>query len=470
MRAQRYWLSAWMCVWVLALSTVGRAEVYFQVVAGGIETAPDGVVARESGATIRLAKGANLRLSPGAKLYRVHKQTRFWLSNGGRTLTHLVALASGRMDVESADPDLAVMVTAPLAVTSVVRGGRMQLVAQADQVSVVNQQGSVSWAMKTWKFVPLAAGKVRTLAKDSQGESDILPPPTVRLENNLFGGFARGAKLAGVSWEPLPGAVRYRVSVEQLEPERRLVNTVETAGTQLAPTLSLDAGRYAVSVQAVDRFAISGQFSSAQPFSVMGVRASEGGYVDVKGNIVAGYDRRVQLTYADGLLMKGPSEWQPLPAEIVLPSGEPMNLHLRQAGDTRLISTRVVPQQVKTSVTVGPKFARWPGESVRVEVAIEGLSPGNMPAWIEPRFRVLLGIDPLEVTWRREGNLYVAEVPPQSGEGPWIVRAEVEDQYGHLLGRDFVEIAPRPAPPARPATVAPPAAAAPPPLPTRASR
>lgn len=461
MRGRRYWLSAMMCVWVLALSTLGRAEVYFQVVAGGIDYRSEGVVARAGGATIRLAKGASLRLSPGARLHRVHKQARFWLSNGGRTPTHLVALASGRMDVESSDPELAVMVTAPLAVTSFVRGGRMHIVAHADQVSVVNLEGTVSWAMKSWKFAALPPGKVRSLAKHSEGESDILPPPVVRLENNLFGGFGPGATLAGVSWEPVSGAVRYRVSIEQLEPERRMVNTLETSGTTLAPTSRLEPGRYALSVQAIDRFDINGRFSPAAPFSVMGVRSSDGGYVDARGNIVAGYDRRVQLTFADGLLMKGPREWLPLPSEIVLPSGEPMNLHLRQAGDTRLVSARVLPQQVQTKVTVGPKFARWPGETVRVEVEISGPSPGSMPGWMVPRFRVLLGIDELEVSWRREGNRFVTEVPPHSGDGPWIVRAEVEDQYGHLLGRDFVEIAPRPAPLPPAPGVTPPAAGAP---------
>lgn len=472
MRGRQYWLSATMCVWVLALCTLARAEVYFQVVAGGLDYRADGVVARQSGATVRLAKGASLRLSPGAKLYRVHKQTRSWLSNAGRTPTHLVALASGSMDVESADPDLAVMVTAPLAVTSFVRGGRMHLAAQPEQVSVVNLAGTVSWAMKSWKFAQLAPGKVRSLAKHWQAESDILPAPVVRLEHNLFSGFGPGAPLEGVSWEPVPGAVRYRVSIEQLEPERRLVNTVESAGTTLAPAPRLEPGRYSLSVQAVDRFAINGRFSQGLRFSVMGVRNSDGGYVDARGNIVAGYDRRVQLTFADGLLMKGPREWLPMPSEIVLPSGEPMNLHVRQAGDTRLVSARVLPQQIETTVTVGPKFARWPGDTLRVEVDISGPSPGNMPAWIVPRFRVLLGIDELEVSWSRDGNRFVAEVPPQSGEGPWIVRVEVEDQYGHPLGRDFVEIAPRrppaPAPAAPAATAGAPGAA--PVSPARASR
>jgi hypothetical protein len=466
MRAGRYWLSAWMCVWVLALSTPSRAQAVFRVVAGRMQDQGDGVVAQAEGATIRLAKGAQLRLEPGTKLYRVHKQTRLWLDNRGRTLTHMIALASGKMDIESADADLAVMVSAPLASTSFVRGGRMHLAAQSDQVSIVNLDGSVSWAMKTWKFTRLEPGKVHTLARSGQTESAILPAPEVRLENNLFGGFGQGAALSGVSWQPLPGAQRYRVSIEQLEPERRLVSNVETTAVVLPSVSKLEPGRYALSVQAIDRFGINGRFSRAEAFSVMGVRSTDGGYVDAQGNIVAGYDRRVHLTYADGLLMKGgPHDWHPMPEEIVLPSGEPMNLHVRQAGDTRLVSARVLPQQVKTSVSVGPKFARWPGDSVRVEVKIEGPSAGIKPAWIVPRFRVLLGIDELEVAWNQSGDTYSTEVPPQKGEGPWIVRVEVEDQYGHLLGRDFVEVARRPAP-----LPPPPTAPAPPPAPAQASR
>jgi len=241
--------------------------------------------------------------------------------------------------------------------------------------------------------------------------------------------------------------VGYRVSVEQLEPERRFVSSLETLAPTLSPPPRLEPGRYDLSVQAIDRFGINGRFSKSETFSVMGVRSSDGGYVDAQGNIIAGYDRRVHLTYADGLLMKGAQrDWHPVPEEIVLPSGEPMNLHVRQVGDTRMVSARILPQKLETSVSVGPKFVRWPGDSVRVEVKIEGPTAGSTPAWITPRFRVLLGIDEFPVTWTQHGDTYVTEVPPQSGGGPWIVRVEVEDQYGHLLGRDFVEIAPRPAP------------------------
>jgi hypothetical protein len=305
----------------------------------------------------------------------------------------------------------------------------------------------VSWAVKSWKFSALAPGKVHSLSKESDTESAILAAPALQLENNLFG-VGPGSTLSGVSWDPVPGAVGYRVSVEQLEPQRRLLSDLQTTGPTLAPAPRLEPGRYALSVQALDRFGISGPYSKSEPFSVMGLSSSDGSYLDAQGNIIAGHDRRVHLTYADGLLMKGAQpDWHPVPEEIVLPSGEPMTFHVRRANDTRMLSGRILPPRLETSVSVGPKFARWPGDNVRVEVKIAGSTAGSPPSWVVPRFRVLLGIDEFPVTWSQQGDTYVTEVPPQSGEGPWIVRVEVEDQYGHLLGRDFVEISPRPASP-----------------------
>jgi hypothetical protein len=238
-----------------------------------------------------------------------------------------------------------------------------------------------------------------------------------------------------------------------MEPTRRLVSSLEVSRPALDPAPRLTEGRYALSVQAIDRHGVEGRVSEPQPFGVVGVKISDGGYVDQRGTIVAGYDRRVHLTYADGLIMKsGSIDWHPVPAEIVLPSAEPMDLHFRQAGDTRMLSTRVMAHQVKALVSVGPKLLRWPGKSASIEVRITGADGQSAPQWIEPRFRVLLGIDEVDVSWRRLEDRFVAEVPSQSGEGPWVVRVEVEDQFGHSLGRDFVEIAPHdlPVPPVTP--------------------
>ncbi len=450
-----------MCVLAVGLSTPSHAQV-FQVVSGKLDSDDNVFVAPESGATIRLSKGITLKAWPGSRLHRVHKRVKLWLSAEGRTLTHVIALAGGRVDIECNDPTRAVLVRAPLEIASVVRGGHMSLSAQDGQVSIVNQDSTVIWALGAGKFTKLEAGKIKTLSKFAESETALLSATEVRMENNLYGGFGKGAELTGVDWQPVPQAVGYRVSIQQLEPENRALGLIETVGPVLSPPPQLPAGRYALSVHAVDRFGIEGRASQPQSFSVVGVRTSDGGYVDQRGNIVAGYDRRLRLTFAEGLVMKGGAlDWQPVPEEIILPSSDPMDIHVRQAGDTRLLSARVVSHQVKTTVSVGPKLVRWPGESVQIEVSITGPNGEGIPAWIEPQFRVLLGIDEVEVAWRREGDRYVTEVPAREGDGPWVVRAEVSDQFGHALGRDFVEVAPRELAPL-PVAAPPPAAPKPP--------
>jgi hypothetical protein len=159
----------------------------------------------------------------------------------------------------------------------------------------------------------------------------------------------------------------------------------------------------------------------------------------------------VRLTFADGLIMNGGAAgWQPVPDEIVLTSSEPMHLHVRQVGDSRVLSMRVLGHPVDARVSMGPKALHWPGDDVHIEVDIRGTDTPAPPSWIEPRFRVLLGIDELDVAWRHVDGKFLADVPPQAGDGPWIVRVEVDDQYGHPLGRDFLEIASRERAAARP--------------------
>jgi hypothetical protein len=446
MRARRHWLSTLMCVLVLALCTRSQAQL-FQVTSGRLELEKGNLVAREKGAVVRLSKGITMTLAPGTKLAKVHKRERLWLSAKGRTLTHLLVMESGRVDVECRDPNRAVMVRAPFEVASIVQSGRMGVRARSGQVSLINYEGSVVWAARSWKFMPLGQKKVHTLSRDFEVETALMPAPEVRMENNIYGGFGRGAELSGVDWKPVPEADSYQVEIEQFEPEKRLSTQLRTFAPVLSPPPVLPAGRYGLSVRAVDRFGIEGPASSVESFNVVGVRPSDGGYVDRRGNIVAGYDRRVQLTYADGLVMKGGQlDWQPVPEAFVLPSAEPMSLHVRHADDTRMLSARVIAHQVKAVVSVGPKYVRWPGDSVQIEIGLTGAEGEPAPGWIEPRFRVLLGIDELDVSWTRHLDRFTAEVPAQAGEGPWVVRVEVYDQYGHPLGRDFVEIAPQPAP------------------------
>ncbi|HKY39433.1 MAG TPA: hypothetical protein VJN18_26020, partial [Polyangiaceae bacterium] len=64
-----------------------------------------------------------------------------------------------------------------------------------------------------------------------------------------------------------------------------------------------------------------------------------------------------------------------------------------------------------------------------------------VPEWLELKPEVKLGIEPIDVAFTRNGNRLVGTVPPTDKPGPWVLRVEVRDQFGALLGRDFLEIA-----------------------------
>jgi hypothetical protein len=54
--------------------------------------------------------------------------------------------------------------------------------------------------------------------------------------------------------------------------------------------------------------------------------------------------------------------------------------------------------------------------------------------------QVFVNVKPVEPTWTHSGNTYMAKVPPATGAGPWVVRVEVNDDFGDSAGRDFIEL------------------------------
>jgi hypothetical protein len=104
----------------------------------------------------------------------------------------------------------------------------------------------------------------------------------------------------------------------------------------------------------------------------------------------------------------------------------------------------LVPRQVRARVEFGPKVPVWPHDQLEIRVRVEEVNAsGAIAAADEVRARVLLGLEPVDVAFVRDGNILRGVLPPQSGKGPWVVRVEVQDQTGTELGRDFIEVARR---------------------------
>jgi hypothetical protein len=105
-------------------------------------------------------------------------------------------------------------------------------------------------------------------------------------------------------------------------------------------------------------------------------------------------------------------------------------------------TVRLRPRGLYAHVALGPSRAVWPNDPVQIAVELRSRQVGEtVPAWLELKPEVKLGIDSIEVAFTRDGNRLIGTVPPTDRSGPWVLRVEVKDQFGALLGRDFLEIA-----------------------------
>jgi hypothetical protein len=182
-----------------------------------------------------------------------------------------------------------------------------------------------------------------------------------------------------------------------------------------------------------------------RPIRVVGVSVPDRGFVDAEGavhfppggSLLLSNIEDVEMTYGGGTYFVA------APPALELLRAEPRLVRFRAPGTTSEAKLWLVPRHVRAHVEFGPSVPTWPKDALEIRVRVEdpSASAGVEPIEVHPR--VLLGVDPVAVSFVRQGNVLRGVLPPQSGKGPWVVRVEVEDQAGTALGRDFVEVSRR---------------------------
>jgi hypothetical protein len=208
------------------------------------------------------------------------------------------------------------------------------------------------------------------------------------------------------------------------------------------PFRPLEGGQFEVTVRALDQRDLPGPWSERIQLRVVGVDLPQGSYV-ASGNVHLGQGQKARFTHAEGLVMTHSGARRTLPATSLIPlhDNKRTMVSLRLPGAPDLTVTEFLPRPVRAQIEIGPKAARWPDDEVKIAISLRATEPGVVPIAIEPRAKVMIGLDPVEIKWQKKGEKLVAVVPPSSEQGPWVVRVEVEDQYGVPLGRDFLEVA-----------------------------
>jgi hypothetical protein len=189
---------------------------------------------------------------------------------------------------------------------------------------------------------------------------------------------------------------------------------------------------------------MAGVASEKAQLRVVGLALPEGAFVDGAGVVRAFVGTSVRLTHSEGLLLgyPGVDTWIPFRSELQLRRDQATEFLLRSE-DALPTIFRLEPRDIEASVVIAPKNVRWPNQNVDLVVRLQRKNGGAAPDWVEPTVNVTVGTLPVSVPWTRQGDEMRATVPSLPGEGPCVVRVEVVDQFGVMLGRNFLEVARR---------------------------
>ncbi|MGE0321157.1 MAG: hypothetical protein AB7S68_02580 [Polyangiaceae bacterium] len=400
----------------------------------------------EAAATARFEafNGARVTLHPFAgrpARVRLMSDRQRMLIDGKMRVLAMLYVDQGRVEVNTSGADAHVLLFSSHRGIAVSYGGRMEALVEGEYASFANRAGNVLTSTGR-RYSPLAPNRIKSFnsAIPEGAESSLLAAPrAVSAERQLYAVTREPAQLGGLHWSPAEKAKGFEVSLTGSD----VRYTVETSEPTLESVpVPLRPGSYQTVVSAIDGFGHRGIASAPLPIRVVGVELPPGAYVDAKGVIRLGERQAMHFTAAEGLRLTQGARRPYTDAEsaIGLLNDQPTYVHLRLPETNELLTAKLAPRGIVAQVRLTPRLAAWPKDDVKVRVELKDTDGGSVPSFIQPKLSATLGVDPLALNWRREGEAYVAKVPKPDTRGPWVVRVQVDDQYGIELGRDVLEI------------------------------
>ena len=393
--------------------------------------------------TRTLPGGAVLTFSKDAK-YELGRPIKLQLSATGseKTPVQVIKLTSGRVRVtipEAKNPKTAVLIQGPRKVSAVAKGGQSLVIATAERVTVAAVRGEMLAALgNDWKGLP--SGLLRSFGGGTTSEQPVPPAPELHIASSMLLAL-NGDVSTEVRALPNPNVAYRQLSLFRLDGDKRtkLSDADWRSDQQALPRLS--PGRYEVQALAIDRFGVESPSSTPLTLRVIGAELPEGARL-VNDSILLGRSGRVKLIGVDGLEASygRANVFIPVPKDVGLARGESTLLRLREPGKREELGIKLEPRTLKADVEIGPKTARWPGEALQVTVKLFDHQGRPLNDALKHKPQVFVNVAQVEPTWTHSGNTYTTKVSPTAGSGPWVVRVEVNDDFGDQVGRDFIEL------------------------------
>lgn len=409
------------------------------------------------GPTTTKAAASESRTLPGGAVVTFSKDAKYELgrpihlqlnpSGSEKTTTQVIKLTSGRVSVsipEAKTPKTAVLIQAPRKVSAVAKGGQSLVITADDRITVAAQRGEMLAALgNDWK--PLASGIVRSFGGGATTEQPVPKPPQLKVDNSMLLALS-GDVSTQLRAVPMQNIAYRQFSLYRVDGSKRSKLAEQEWRSDMQQLPQLTPGRYEVLARSVDRFGVESATSDPLTLRVIGAQLPEGARL-ADNSILLGRSGRVKLVGADGLEASygRASMFIPVPKDVGLARGESTLLRLREPGAKQELGIHLEPRTLKADVDIGPKTARWPGDALQVTVKLFDHRGRPITDDLKTKPQVFVNVGAVETTWTHTGNTYTTKIPSATGQGPWVVRVEVNDDFGDPAGRDFIELGGAPA-------------------------
>lgn len=366
------------------------------------------------------------------------------------TNTYVYRLTRGQVDVTVAPSgrnSTAVLVYTPNGLSGAISQGRGVIRVTSDVISFTAQSAPMLVAKGEHSRL---LGARRTLAIDvARGgfhEMGLPGPPALFLEHGLALSLPRVGFEATVRMKPDPNIERYEIALLKRSAEAWVPIATQSTTKNEASFAGNGSGDYAVVGRAFDRFGIESPTSAPLGFRAVGVKLPEGAQL-TSGGIALTPKQHLELSEVDGLIMTfgfGGSFIE-APRTLSLFRGKGALVRLldpRTRGEVRF---QLVPHVVRAEIELGSPRTTWPKDRTLVVVKLVNATGHPLKSSGGYTAEVSINSERRRVRWERSGNIMRAVIaPPRYMVGPWVLRVEVKNRLGELVGRNFLEIAPSP--------------------------
>lgn len=428
-------LGTWIILGCVAVPTLLLSAASAEPSTSAPNLRVEGTYSADAGAITQNLGGNVMATMDAGTKFRVLPPTFIKLHpNKPSTRCATIELLSGRMGVTvppGEPPANSVQIRLPGGLTAIPLGGRVIAASVAKGATVANVDGKVLVG-KGSKWNEVKQGMAESFANSAKQNTRPIPGiPSVKVRDVFLlapagGSTSTEVQLAGATLE------RFEVTLTRLEGSAKVPVGTFTTTTQPLALPGLSAGRYQVVARGFDAWGLSYRQTAPVSVHVMNYELPKDAHV-VDGKIHLLPGQRLKVRGSDELEMTYGDQsnyFVPLPGDVGLGTMAREVVRFRVKGSTVEARLEMVARPFKAHIELNPPAARWPDDLVQVSIRLTNQAGRLAPDAAGISKLVTINSRQVSLNWRNQQGVLVANLPPQSGSGPWKVQVELKDKLG----------------------------------------